>query len=65
MRVPINIGCEGEYWIDRLLNPVTGRTQRPFRIAEVLAGMPAADRKQLEETEHISFQDVSRKDFKS
>jgi mono/diheme cytochrome c family protein len=60
MRVPINIGCEGEYWIDRLFNPVTGRTQRPFRIAEVLAGMPADERKELEQTEGINFQDITK-----
>jgi mono/diheme cytochrome c family protein len=38
MRVPINIGCEGDYWIDHLYRP--GRDQRPFRIPEVLAGLP-------------------------
>jgi hypothetical protein len=58
MRVPINIGCEGEYWLDRLFNPVSGRLQRPFRIAEVLAGMPEPERKQLEMQEQISFRDV-------
>src|SRR5260370_17644246 len=25
MRVPINIGCEGDYWIDQLFTPATGR----------------------------------------
>jgi hypothetical protein len=39
MRVPINIGCEGDYWIDRLFTPLSGKEQRPFRIAEVLAGL--------------------------
>jgi mono/diheme cytochrome c family protein len=38
MRVPINIGCEGDYWVDHLFRP--GREQRPFRIPEVLAGLP-------------------------
>jgi hypothetical protein len=59
MRVPINIGCEGEYWLDRLLNPVTGRSQRPFRIAEVLAGMAPDERKELEEVERIDFGEIS------
>src|SRR5262249_29614718 len=36
MRVPINIGCEGDYWLDRLFDPFTGRRQRPFRVGEVL-----------------------------
>jgi hypothetical protein len=58
MRVPINIGCEGEYWIDRLFNPVSGRRQKPFRIEEVLAGLPAAERARLEKEEGLSFQDV-------
>jgi hypothetical protein len=44
MRVPINIGCEGDYWLDRLFNPLTGKRQRPFRIGEVLAGLPEKDR---------------------
>jgi hypothetical protein len=59
MRVPINIGCEGEYWIDRLFNPVTGRSQKPFRIAEVLAGLPDEDRKKLEQEEQLSFSAIS------
>jgi hypothetical protein len=41
MRVPINIGCEGDYWVDHLFRP--GRPQRPFRVAEVLAGLPPAE----------------------
>jgi hypothetical protein len=45
MRVPINIGCEGDYWIDHLYLPATGQRQRPFRIAEVLAGLPGDERK--------------------
>jgi hypothetical protein len=59
MRVPINIGCEGEYWIDRLFNPVTGRPQRPFRIAEVLAGLPDDERKKVEKEEGLSFKDIT------
>jgi hypothetical protein len=47
MRVPINIGCEGDYWVDHLFRP--GREQRPFRIAEVLAGLPPAEWKQVQE----------------
>lgn len=46
MRVPINIGCEGNYWIDHLFLP--GRDQRPFRIPEVLAGLPDAQLKQVQ-----------------
>ncbi|HEV3080373.1 MAG TPA: hypothetical protein VGY66_11360 [Gemmataceae bacterium] len=65
MRVPINIGCEGEYWIDRLFNPVTGRPQRPFRIAEVLAGLPEAERKKLEQEEQLSFKDISPERFQA
>jgi hypothetical protein len=41
MRVPINIGCEGDYWVDHLFRP--GKDQRPFRVAEVLAGLPDAE----------------------
>jgi hypothetical protein len=59
MRVPINIGCEGEYWIDHLFNPATGRRQKPFRINEVLAVLPAADRARLEKEEGLSFKDVT------
>ncbi len=59
MRVPINIGCEGEYWVDHLFDPVTGRRQRPFRIAEVLATLPAADRQKLEAKYQFDFKDIS------
>jgi hypothetical protein len=59
MRVPINIGCEGEYWISRLFDPVSGRRQRPFRIAEVLSGLPDDQRKQLEQEEGIRLGDVT------
>jgi hypothetical protein len=48
MRVPINIGCEGDYWIDHLFLPATGKSQRPFRIAEVLAGLEGRERKEVE-----------------
>jgi hypothetical protein len=47
LRVPINIGCEGNYWIDRLFAPLVGRDQRPFRIAEVLSGVPDDKREDL------------------
>jgi hypothetical protein len=47
MRVPINIGCEGDYWIDQLFNPLTGRRQRPVGIAPLLAGLPADQRKEV------------------
>ncbi|HZY90884.1 MAG TPA: hypothetical protein VFE78_39030, partial [Gemmataceae bacterium] len=46
MRVPINIGCEGDYWLDHLFDPASGRRQRPFRIAEVLGG-PYLSEKEL------------------
>jgi hypothetical protein len=59
MRVPINIGCEGEYWLSRLFDPVSGRRQRPFRIAEVLAGLPAAEHKDLEDRYGLRLQEVS------
>ncbi len=35
LRVYINIGSEGDYWADRLWNPATGSTQKPFEISEV------------------------------
>jgi hypothetical protein len=35
LRVYINIGSEGDYWADRLWNPATGATQKPFAIEEV------------------------------
>ena len=35
LRVYINIGSEGDYWADRLWNPATGTSQRPFSIEEV------------------------------
>lgn len=59
MRVPINIGCEGEYWLSRLFDPVSGRRQKPFRIAEVLAGLPEKDRMDLEKEEGLSFKDIT------
>jgi mono/diheme cytochrome c family protein len=59
MRVPINIGCEGEYWLSRLFDPVSGRRQKPFRIADVLAGLPEKDRKELEEQEGIAVGSVT------
>jgi hypothetical protein len=59
MRVPINIGCEGEYWIDHLFNPATGRRQKPFRINEVLAVLPDAERARLEKEEGLSFKNVT------
>jgi hypothetical protein len=34
-RVFVNIGMEGQYWIDHLWNPVTGRKQRPFLLDEI------------------------------
>jgi hypothetical protein len=60
MRVPINIGCEGEYWIDRLFSPLVGRDQRPFRIAEVLAGLDKkADRDKVKEQLGLDLDKVS------
>jgi hypothetical protein len=58
MRVPINIGCEGEYWLDRLFNPASGRRQKPFRIEEVLAGLPAPERGRLEQEHGLRFNDI-------
>lgn len=59
MRVPINIGCEGSYWATRLFNPISGRRQRPFRIAEVLSGLSDEEKKPLSEKYGISFADVT------
>jgi hypothetical protein len=59
MRVPINIFCEGDYLLERVYNPLTGRRQKPFRIAEVLAGLPPDDRKQVEKELGPLFRDVS------
>lgn len=39
MRVPLNVGCEGDYWVDQLFNPAIGRKQRPVRIADLLMGL--------------------------
>jgi hypothetical protein len=35
LRVWINIGCEGRYWIDNLFNPASGRRQRPLDLDEL------------------------------
>lgn len=35
LRVWINIGCEGRYWIDTLYNPATGQRQRPLDLDEL------------------------------
>lgn len=35
MRVFINIGSEGDYWVDHLWNPVRGTSQSPFQLKEV------------------------------
>jgi hypothetical protein len=59
MRVPINIGCEGEYWLDRLNNPATGRRQRPFRIAEVVAAFPDKDRAAAAEALGLDVQPIT------
>jgi mono/diheme cytochrome c family protein len=56
MRVPINIGCEGNYWVDRLFVP--GREQRPFRVGEVLAGLKGAERKAVEDSLGLPLDDV-------
>src|SRR5262249_46984770 len=37
----------------------TGRSQKPFRIAEVLAGLPDDERKKLEQQEQLSFSAIS------
>ena len=59
MRVPINIGCEGTYWGPHLFNPFTGIRQHPFRIEEVLAGLPEADKKSLHEQYGLDFSQIS------
>lgn len=35
VRVPLNIGSEGEYLLEHLFNPLTGRRQRPVDIDEL------------------------------
>lgn len=47
LRVPINIGSEGDYWSDLLWNPATGVTQRPFSIREVQGQVPEARWREL------------------
>ncbi|QEH35961.1 hypothetical protein OJF2_45180 [Aquisphaera giovannonii] len=47
LRVPINIGAEGDYWADHLWNPATGEQQKPFSIREVKLEVPEARRKEL------------------
>jgi mono/diheme cytochrome c family protein len=59
MRVPINIGCEGDYWVEQLFNPFSGRRQRPLRIAEVLAGLSLFERVQVVDALGINFDDIS------
>ena len=39
-RVYVNIGMEGQYWVTRLWNPLTGQKQRPFEIDKVRGGGP-------------------------
>jgi hypothetical protein len=58
MRVPLNIGCEGDYWIDQLFNPATGRRQRPVRIAELLAGLSPKEKEGVEASAGFKFKDV-------
>jgi hypothetical protein len=59
MRVPINIGCEGSYLVDHLFLPGIAR-QRPFRIAEVLAGLQGTeDGKAVENSLGLSLSGVS------
>ena len=50
MRVPLNIGCEGDYWIDQLFNPGTGRRQRPVRVVELLAGLTDREKQDASES---------------
>jgi hypothetical protein len=50
MRVPINIGCEGDYWIDHLFDPVRGQKQKPFHIADVIAGWPTKERDEAQKS---------------
>ncbi len=47
LRVPINIGSEGDYWLDHLWNPATGVTQKPFSIREVNGDVPEARWREL------------------
>jgi hypothetical protein len=35
LRVWINIGCEGRYWVDTLYNPATGHRQRPLGLNDL------------------------------
>jgi hypothetical protein len=35
LRVWINIGCEGRYWVDHLFNPATGQRQKPLNLDDL------------------------------
>ena len=59
MRVPINIGCEGVYWSGSLFNPFTGSKQHPFRIAEALCRLPAAEKQKLTQAYGLDFSSVT------
>jgi hypothetical protein len=43
LRVPINIGSEGDYWADHLWNPITGTSQSPFSIRRSASRCPRPD----------------------
>ena len=65
LRVYVNIGSEGDYWSDRLWNPVRGNTQKPFEIAEVrLAGgliEPKTDAEKARKAELLgAYKDLGR-----
>jgi mono/diheme cytochrome c family protein len=60
MRVPINIGCEGEYWIDHLFLPASGKEQRPFRIPEVVAAFDEKERQEVFENLGIGVAELAK-----
>jgi hypothetical protein len=49
LRVWINIGCEGRYWIDTLYNPATGQRQRPLDLDELGLNVSPARLAELKE----------------
>jgi hypothetical protein len=66
LRVWVNIGCEGRYWIDTLYNPGTGHRQRPLGLDDLRLNMRAdseltpADKARREELRRIYGPDVGK-----
>jgi hypothetical protein len=58
LRVPLNIGCEGDYWLERLFNPYTGQRQRPVRVGELLYDLSDNERTDVENLVGPIFKDI-------